>query len=174
MRYLGLDFALRAGAMAEIRIDSRRMVSDFRIMVAWSKGPATKASLDRATLFWEALFTKKSLSFSDGLVSVDWSLFEVFAGNRKAAQIKSYFVGYIAALFRLSFSTESRPVSPSELRGRLGLKSNCEKEKVWASFEKCHLNASLLTKWRRLNEHEKDAIVLAYCSYLYHREKNEN
>lgn len=153
MYFYGLDLGIKTGALIELREN----IDEYRVISSWTKGPKTTEFVNIVEHMDNILKPLPHLR-GQAWLSADWSPYEVFLrGNRVAIQMKAFAFGYLFyGLQSKGFKTVFTP--PAAVRKFFDLPKNADKLAVQSSLKQQWKGEPI----RLANEHEMDALVLAY------------
>lgn len=165
---VGCDLGLATGAIAEVtlQLTARRMtLVNFRVLSSWNESLSLASHpghLSRITRTFRARLTPLfDLHLVGTPVYVDWDVNEGNWGGKRNAILKSFALGIVYA-WSIDHGLVPISLSPGVLRKSLHLAPRVQKEETWRRFVSLFkLSGSTLGQFQRLNEHEKDAILLA-------------
>lgn len=171
MLSVGIDLALRSGAVVKARFLNGNTLTQVDVLSSWETGPRVKAPpLDHISAVQRKIVEilhPYSSEISGKLVLIDWTVYEAFWGSTRSSVMKALVAGY---LFRYLLEQECLPmfVPPFTVREKLHLPSKIEKYDVvnWFRYQ-VSFTEETYPVFMRMNEHEKDATILAYLAKYF-------
>jgi len=104
-------------------------------------------------------------------VGIDWDLRDGYWGNRRHGALKAFLAGYVFAFFHFR-SLEPSFLTPEYLRAFYDLSPKAPKELVHEQFLRTErMSPGAKKSWARLNEDERDAVLLGVVAHHRHKAK---
>lgn len=154
-KVIGFDIALTSNAI--VLYDDKSP----SIIFSSEEGPGGE-DLDKLIKYFQTQIVERLVPFSGSYIVLDWSKSESFMQtNRVHTSYKSFLTGY---MYRTLLSQGSFPIilSPQTIRRVISLKTNSPKQLVWDVFQLFWKGEG----FSRMNQHEKDALILGWCFQL--------
>lgn len=172
---VGIDLGIRSGAVVIVKfeIESRIVVRDFTTVWKGERAKGRRNAAKRPELDVAELakigqqqiggIPPELFETPGRVVGIDWGLHEAYWGSRKPALQKAFLAGFVYRRL-LALGAMALFIPPLEVRRFVGLKANATKEQVQEAFLSS-LDPALQEDWKRLTEHEVDAVILAIIAY---------
>lgn len=144
-----IDFSLGHGGVVALSQGNRRYTDTWEILRPTQVG--------FAKLTYELSKVIDNIPTAVELVLIEWSLNEVYWGNRKHSNLKTLLVGWITGTLQYS-GKRVEFVSPRDVREVLGLRHNASKIQTHTTFIESYPDANI----DGFNEDCLDAYIIAY------------
>lgn len=154
VHWIGFDLALKNNAV--VHYDGTRG----KVIYSSSAGPS-QTDLSVSLIFFQNEVIPLLKAYPNAAIALDWSRSETFMNTNRVATIhKTFIAGY---LYHSILEMGSYPIyySPAAVRKMLGLRPTCQKEDVWTQFFRVWPHDT--QQLSLYNEHELDALILAWC-----------
>lgn len=164
---IGVDFALKAGATAEVDFDpTTHKVLSFRPGPSWKNGPSSKDHPSHLIDYFMGVFDYfKVFRVTRRYIGIEWDPTEAFWGSKIPAVMKAFVLGSLYQ-YLLSIGNFPVTVAPQKLREALGLPARTSKEEMHDYFREHHIPEPSLDAWDDSGPDMKDAVIVAFA--LYH------
>lgn len=150
---VGWDYSTKSSAIVTMKGTS------FSVNDSWTRGPAFKNLPGVINRLSRAISTLPNEPF---VIGIDWQPMEVYhKTNRQFASVKAFGAGYIWQAIKSETPGHALFISPAAVRSALGVPKNSSKSQVVAAFSEIWV-ATSGDPIKHLNEHEIDALILAY------------